>query len=65
VSADARVGARTDALLPFGLGLGGIGLLALAGGVLLMVSALRRSTGMPPVPAPADVPALPAGSVSR
>jgi hypothetical protein len=52
--ADIRAGARTEAMLPFGLGLGGIGLLVLAAGVLLMVSALRRP-GTPPVAGAAAV----------
>lgn len=52
IVADVRAGARTDALLPLGLGLGGAGLLLLAGGVLLMVAALRRS-GTPSGAAPA------------
>jgi hypothetical protein len=55
VVADVRAGARTGALLPVGLILGGIGLLVLAGGVLLMVSALRRS-GTPPAGGAAAVP---------
>jgi hypothetical protein len=50
IVADVQAGAHTDALLPFGLGLGGAGLLVLAGGVLLMVAALHR-TGTPPVAA--------------
>jgi hypothetical protein len=50
IVADVQAGAQTGALLPFGLGLGGVGLLLLAGGVLLMVAALHRP-GTPPVAA--------------
>jgi hypothetical protein len=64
VVADVRAGARTSAMLPFGLVLGGIGLLALAGGVLLIVSALRRRTGARPdaVAATASAAAPPPGT---
>ncbi len=49
VTVDVRVGAKTGVLLPIGLGVGGFGLLVLAGGALLLVLGLRRPRQEAPV----------------
>jgi hypothetical protein len=57
VVADVSVGARTGALLPIGLGIGGLGVLLLAGGIALVVLGVRREDELAPLVPAAAYPA--------
>ncbi len=61
VTADVSVGAKSGLLLPAGLVSGGVGLLLLAGGVLLMLFGVRGTRTTPPSGAAAGTVGAPGG----